>query len=310
MTTNNISPGLWQISLPFQGEQEVIGSYLFAGQDQLALVDPGPGSTVEALLHSIREAGFEPKDVTHILLTHIHLDHAGATGSILHAMPKATVTVHAKGVAHLIDPSKLVASATRIYGERMHELWGEIEAVPEGRIQTMEGGEVLNVAGRRLEVHYTPGHAVHHIVFFDVHSGELFAGDVAGVCLPNTEYVRPATPPPDLDIEAWSSSIDLLKKLRPDMLCMAHFGPKRNPTQILEALRANLFTWGDLILGAMRDGKSEAEAVQVLRKYTEPELLRKTDDAHVLKRYDLASNYEMTVQGYMRYWKKRHSERL
>ncbi len=302
-TVSNINPGLWQISLPFQGEQGVVGSYLLSGKDQLALIDPGPGSTAQALLTSIREAGFEPQEVTHILLTHIHLDHAGATGTILHSMPKATVTVHSKGAPHLIDTSKLVASATRIYGERIHDLWGKIESVPQDRVKIIEGGEILNIAGRRLEVHYTPGHAIHHVIFFDVHSGELFAGDAAGVCLANTEYVRPPTPPPDLDIEAWSSSIDLLKKLRPDALYLGHFGPKRNPTQILESLRVNLFAWGDVVLGAMRDNKSEAEIVQLLRKYTEPELLRKTDDANALKRYDLATNYEMTVQGYMRYWK-------
>jgi glyoxylase-like metal-dependent hydrolase (beta-lactamase superfamily II) len=309
-TVNSVSPGLWQISLPFQGEEGVVGSYLLSGKDQLALVDPGPGSTVDALLQSIREAGFEPQDVTHILLTHIHLDHAGATGTILHSMPKAKVVVHSKGAPHIIDTSKLIASATRIYGERMHELWGKIESVPQDRLQIVEGGEVLNFAGRRLEVHYTPGHAIHHVVFFDVHSGELFAGDTAGVCLANTEFVRPPTPPPDLDIDAWSSSIDLLKKLRPDVLYIGHFGQKRNPIQILEGLRANLFTWGDIILSAMRDGKNEVEIIQVLRQSTEPEVLRKTDDANALKRYDLASNYEMTVQGYMRYWKKHHAERL
>ena len=309
-TVSNIRPGLWQISLPFQGEQEVVGSYLFSGKDELVLVDPGPGSTAQALLVAIDEAGFEPQNVTHILLTHIHLDHAGATGTLLKSMPRARVVVHSKGAPHLIDPSKLIASATRIYGDRTQNLWGNIEAVPQERMQIVDGGEVLNVGDRRLEIHYTPGHAIHHIVFFDVHSGEMFAGDAAGVCLPNTEYVRPPTPPPDLDIEAWSRSIDLLKRLRPDVLYIAHFGPKRNPIQILEALRANLFAWGDVVLSAMNDGKSEHEIVQMLRQYTEPELLRKTDDANVLKRYDLASNYEMTVQGYMRYWRKNYPTRF
>jgi glyoxylase-like metal-dependent hydrolase (beta-lactamase superfamily II) len=192
----------------------------------------------------------------------------------------------------------------------MDELWGEIEAVPQDRIQVVEGGEVLNVADHRLEVHYTPGHATHHVVFFDVHSGELFAGDTAGVCLPRIEYVRPPTPPPDLDIEAWSHSIDLLKRLRPDVLYIAHFGPNRNPTQVLEALRANLFSWGDLILNAMSDGKDEAEIIQLLRQHSEPELLRKTSDAHVLQRYELAANYQMSVQGYMRYWRKSYPTRF
>src|SRR6266568_3281950 len=142
-----ISAGAWQISLPFLGEEEIIGSYLLAGENELAIIDPGPASTLESLLKAIRATGFDPQDVTHILLTHVHLDHAGATGSLVRQLPKAQVYVHSKGAPHLIDTSKVVVSATRIYGERMRLLWGEIESTPEERLHSIEGGDILKVAG-------------------------------------------------------------------------------------------------------------------------------------------------------------------
>ena len=310
VAATQLRPGVWQISLPFQGEPDIVGSYLIAGETEIALIDPGPGSMLEEQLAAIREAGFDPADVTHVVLTHIHLDHAGMTGSLLHSMPRANVYVHGKGAPHLIDTSKVVASASRIYGERMKELWGPIEPVPQERIRVIEGGDILTIANRRLEVHYTPGHAVHHVIFFDVHSGELFAGDAAGVRLQGIDYVRPPTPPPDLDVEAWSESIDTLKRLRPDVLYIAHFGPTTNVTQHLERLREKLFSWGDFVLDEMRKGKEEAEIIELLIARTQPEIQRATSNPLAVKRYEIATNYAMTVQGYMRYWSKRHPERL
>jgi glyoxylase-like metal-dependent hydrolase (beta-lactamase superfamily II) len=305
-----LSPGAWQISHPFLGENEIVGSYLLAGRNELAIIDPGPGSMVESLLESIQEAGFDPQEVTHILATHVHLDHAGAAGTLVRLLPRAQVYVHSKGAPHLLNTTKVVASASRIYGERMKLLWGEIESTPQERLSTIEGGDILNIADRRLEVHYTPGHAVHHVIFFDAHSGELFAGDVAGVRLQDVDYVRPPTPPPDLDLEAWSDSINLVKSLRPDVLYIGHFGAVRNIPEHFERLREKLYTWGDFVLSAMRDGKSEVEIISMLIEQTKPELLRAARDPHALERYEIATNYPMTVQGYMRYWRKKHPERL
>jgi glyoxylase-like metal-dependent hydrolase (beta-lactamase superfamily II) len=308
-SATQLTSGTWLISLPFQGEEGIIGSYLLIGNHDLVVIDPGPESMLEPLLAAIHQAGFDPQEVTHLLATHIHLDHAGAVGSLLHHMPRAIVYAHSKGAPHLLDPSKVIASATRIYGDRMDELWGRVEPVPAERLKVLEGGDILTIAGRRLEVHYTPGHAFHHVIFFDVHSGELFAGDVAGVRLQDVDYVRPPTPPPELDIEAWSESIDLLKRLRPDVLYLAHFGPTRNPIQHLGRLRERLYSWGDFVLNAMRDGKSEAEILAMLKAQMEPELQRISSDPRLLLRYEIATNYAMTVQGYMRYWKKKSQNR-
>jgi glyoxylase-like metal-dependent hydrolase (beta-lactamase superfamily II) len=301
--------GLWQISLPFQDEEEIIGSYLLAGNGELMLIDPGPSSTLEALLDGLRVAGFDPQDVTHILATHVHLDHAGAIGSLAQRVSKARVYVHKLGAPHLLDTSKLVASAQRIYGERMQQLWGEIEAVPAEQLHTLEGNEILNVAGRRLEIHYTPGHAIHHIICFDVHSGELFAGDVAGVRLQGVDYVRPPTPPPDLDLEAWSSSLDLLKRLRPDVLYLSHYGAATNVSAHISNLRERLYDWSDFVLRLMNEGKTEDEIISLLIKQANPELERAAHSFQDVVRYDIATNYPMTVQGYMRYWKLKSQKR-
>jgi glyoxylase-like metal-dependent hydrolase (beta-lactamase superfamily II) len=294
--------GLWQISLPFQHEEEIVGTYLLAGNDELALIDPGPSSTLEAVFAGVQEAGFDLQALTHILLTHIHLDHAGGAGSLARRIPGARVLVQLLGAPHLLDTGKLIASAQRIYGERMQTLWGAIESVPAEQVQTLTGNETLHVAGRRLEVRYTPGHAVHHVIFFDAHSGELFAGDVAGVRLPGISVVRPPTPPPDLDLQAWSASLDLIQRLRPDVLYLGHYGAVTDIQAHISSLREHLYGWGDLVLQAMNEGKSEEEITTLLIARTTPELSRASRTSHDAVRYEIASNYPMTVQGYMRYW--------
>jgi glyoxylase-like metal-dependent hydrolase (beta-lactamase superfamily II) len=308
--TTKLNSNTWSISLPFQGEEGIVGSYLLAGDNDLVLIDPGPESMLKPLLDAISTCGFEPRDVTHILATHIHLDHAGAAGSLLHHMQDATVYAHSKGAPHMIDTSKVLASATRIYGKRMQELWGKVEPVPADRLRTIEHGDTLSVAGRNLHVYYTPGHAIHHVIFFDDNSGELFAGDTAGVRLQDVDYVRPPTPPPDIDLEAWFASIDTMEQLSPSVLYLGHFGPTRTITQHLARLREQLNTWGDFILQEMRADKTEQEILNLLIARTDPELLQVTNDPHALQRYEIAANYPMSVQGYMRYWRKKHPEKL
>ncbi|HJT55917.1 MAG TPA: MBL fold metallo-hydrolase [Ktedonobacteraceae bacterium] len=310
VTITDLSPGVWQISLPFQGEDNIVGSYLLAGKNELVIVDPGPGSMTEELFAAVRMLGFEPEAVTWLLITHVHLDHAGAAGSLVRQLPNVHVYAHSRGAPHLLDPSKIVASASRIFGERMPLIWGEVEAIPQERLYNIDGDGVLEAAGRRFEVYYTPGHASHHIIFFDPHSGELFAGDVAGVLLPGIDYVRPSTPPPDLDLEAWSKSIDVIKQLHPNVLYIGHFGAIRNPIQHLEQLRERLFVWGGDVLKGMQEGREETEIAEDLLARVQPELLQAAMDANLLERKDITTNYLMVVRGYMRYWRKKHPEYL
>lgn len=309
-TVTELQPGLWHLSLPFQGEQGIVGCYLLRGEGQVVLLDPGPGSTLDALLTTLRSLGINAQEITHILLTHIHLDHAGSCGSLLQHTPGAKVYVHGKGAPHLLDPTKFIASASRIFGEQMQTLWGEMKAVPFDAIKVIEGGDLLSVAGRQLEVHYTPGHAIHHIVFFDSHSKELFSGDVAGVRLEGVDYVRPPTPPPDLDLGAWYSSIEALRHLNPSVLYLAHFGALSTIETHLNALQEKLQAWGEITLQALREGKNEREIIELLIARTQPELEQAAGTAHEIARYELATNYAMTAQGYIRYWQKKHRELL
>lgn len=305
-----LDTGTWQVSLPFLGEPQIIGSYLLADNNDLAIIDPGPQTTLESLLVSLHEAGYDPEDVTHILLTHIHFDHAGATGTLTRMLPRAHVYVHSMGALHLVSPRRLIESASRIYGDRMQLLWGDIEPTPAERVTRIGEGDVLSVAGRQLQVHYTPGHAIHHVAFFDPETRELFAGDVAGVRLPDADYIRPPTPPPDIDLEAWSASIERIRQLHPSVIYLAHFGPTYDVNRHLDRLQESLYDWGDFVLEQMRQGKTEDEIIALVINRTQPELERIARDAHVVQRYEIAANYAMSVQGYIRYWMKKHPERL
>ncbi len=175
-----IEDGFWQIDLGFQERAGVVAAYLLAGNGQLAVIETGPSSCLANLEAGINQAGFELGDLTHALVTHIHLDHAGAAGPLARDNPNLTVYVHPFGAPHMIDPSKLVSSATRIYGDQMEPLWGEFAPIQEKQIHALIDGEVIKVAGRRLLGAFTPGHAHHHIAYVDLASRYAFTGDVGG----------------------------------------------------------------------------------------------------------------------------------
>lgn len=317
MTNSNpyvvrLADDLWQIDLLHQGQPGVIASYLLTGPAGAALVDVGPGVAVPRLLEGIRAAGVEPEQIEHLLLTHVHLDHAGATGTLLHQLPHARAYVHHVGAPHLIRPEKLIASAERIYGDQMATLWGEILPVPAERLVELDEGTVLRVGTRELRALYTPGHAVHHSAFYEARHGEVFAGDVAGVRVPGAGTVRPPTPPPDLDLEAWETSIARIEELAPRTVYLAHFGPVQDVSLHLAQLRGRLAHWGQLILEGMRAG----EPVEVLAARLADDLdatvaaLSPGEREEVLSRVELASNHVMAAQGYVRYFTKRHPELL
>jgi glyoxylase-like metal-dependent hydrolase (beta-lactamase superfamily II) len=235
-----LDDGLWQIDLGFQGMPEVIAAYLLAGNGELALIETGPSSTLPALRAGITSAGFAVADLTAMLVTHIHLDHSGAAGVLLDEAPGAQVFVHPIGAPHLIDPTRLVASATRIYAERMEPLWGEVRGIPQERVVALDDNQPVSVAGRVLAALHTPGHASHHLTFWDAAAGRAFTGDVGGIHIPGTEYACPPTPPPDLDPVAWRTSISRLQTLGARQLCLTHFGTVDDPAGHLAALADEL----------------------------------------------------------------------
>jgi len=195
------------------------------------LVDPGPASTIDTVLAELPEG--RPRAV---LLTHIHLDHAGATGTLTRRFPDLPVYVHEAGAPHLIDPSRLLRSAARLYGDRMDELWGEVVPVPERNVVPLAGGEVVE----GLDVLAAPGHASHHVVFLDPGAGEAFVGDVAGVRIPPGDTVWLPTPPPDIDLERWRASIAMVAERRPARLMLTHYGSTTEPERHLAATVAEL----------------------------------------------------------------------
>lgn len=215
------------------GRPHVIGCWEIDG----ALVDPGPQSSMGTLLEAIGEE--QPRA---IVLTHIHLDHAAATGALVRRWPDLEVYVHERGARHLVDPSKLLASAERLYGDQMEYLWGEILPVPEANVRPLAGGE--DVLGMRVA--YTPGHASHHVCYLHEESGTAFVGDVAAVRIPGVDLVVPPTPPPDIDVESWLQSIDLVESWRPERLAITHFGAIENPAEHLELARRRLRQEADL----------------------------------------------------------------
>jgi glyoxylase-like metal-dependent hydrolase (beta-lactamase superfamily II) len=253
------------------------------------LIDPGPESSMGNLL---AELGDERPRA--LLLTHIHLDHAGASGALVRRWPDLEVHVHEVGAPHMADPSKLLASASRLYGDDMERLWGEVVPVPEENLRILTGGELLD--GFRVE--HTPGHASHHVAYLHEESGQAFVGDVAGVRIPPASYVAPPTPPPDIDLDAWSRSLDVLRGWRPTALGLTHFGQVDEVEAHLDVLGERLSTWGE-----RARTMDEPAFVERFRA----EILDATDprDARL---YDQAIPAEQAWQGLERYWRKR-SER-
>jgi glyoxylase-like metal-dependent hydrolase (beta-lactamase superfamily II) len=215
------------IDVEHLGRRHVIGCW----QVGEALVDPGPESSLETLLAVLD--GERPRA---LLLTHIHLDHAAATGALVRLWPELEVFVHERGAPHLVDPSRLLASAERLYGDAMERLWGEIVPVPEDNVTALAGGEA--VLGMRVA--YTPGHASHHVCYLHEESGTAFVGDVAAVRIPGSGFTVPPTPPPDIDIEAWEKSIAIVEGWRPQRLALTHFGAIEEPSPHLAEVRERL----------------------------------------------------------------------
>lgn len=264
------------------GLEGVIGAWERDG----ALIDPGPTSSVEAVLEGL---GGPPAA---ILLTHIHLDHAGAAGTLVSRFPGLRVYVHEAGAPHLIDPGRLLRSASRLYGDEMERLWGEVLPVPAGNVIALAGGELV----RGLEVLHTPGHASHHVVYFDRDSGDAFVGDVAGVRVPEAAAVWMPTPPPEIDVERWRASIAALRELEPARLCLTHCGASEDAAAHLAAAEAEL----DRLSTAARAGDRAAFMADLdLRLAAEPPA--------AARRIRAAIPPEQLWLGLERYWRKRRA---
>jgi glyoxylase-like metal-dependent hydrolase (beta-lactamase superfamily II) len=293
---DTLASGISYFDLQFQNRPRVIASAVLHGPGGVAIVDPGPSSTLATFRRELAASGISVADLTAILLTHIHLDHAGATGTLVRENPNIRVYVHERGAPHMIEPAKLIASAARLYGDdAMDTLWGEFAPVPRESITVLSGGERIEAGGRPLEVAYTPGHASHHVSYFHEDSGEAFVGDTAGVRIPPYGFTVPPTPPPDIDLEAWSRSLDTIEEWGAGALCLTHFGAFPDVGAQIEAVRRGLTEQGELA----REN-DEAGFVQALRARLAEHL-----DPDSVKSFEQAAPPDQLYQGLERYWRKR-----
>jgi glyoxylase-like metal-dependent hydrolase (beta-lactamase superfamily II) len=236
-------PSTTALDLNWTGRPHSVAAALLEAGGRHALIDPGPASTLETLRAELHSRGLSFANLEAIFLTHIHLDHAGATGSLVRENPNLRVYVHKRGAFHMADPSLLLASAGRLWGDGLPLLFGETLPVPEQNIHILEGGETVSLGERKFEVLYTPGHASHHVTYFDPQEGVAFAGDTAGIRIANGPYIMPAAPPPDIDLAIWNQSFDAILNLRPARLFLTHFGFAENPPEHIALFRERLHFW-------------------------------------------------------------------
>lgn len=274
------------LDLQHQGAERVIGVYVLETADGPALFDCGPTSCLPALKERLAEQGLALTDLRHLLLSHIHLDHAGAAGVLVREHPDLQVHVSEIGAPHLIDPSRLERSARRLYGDTFDTLWGELAPVPE---------QNLSVVGKRvlgLDCFPSPGHASHHVSYIDG-AGTLYAGDAAGVRIVPNRYVFPPTPPPDIDLEAWERTIDEIERRASERLALIHFGVVESPRDHLRRLRRELRVWAQRV----RQGMSEEEFAEAARAD-----LNETDGEEGAADYERAAPLWQSYAGLKRYW--------
>lgn len=301
----SLSAGLDYIDLNFLGRPEIIATAILHGSAGVALVDPGPATTIENLTKGLEKKGIRFGDIRQLLITHIHLDHAGATGTIIEMHPHIEVIVHARGGPHMIDPAKLLASAGRLYGQDMDRLWGKVKPVPAKNVRVVNGGETMSIVGREVKIEYTPGHASHHVSYLDTASRVAFVGDTAGIRRGSGTFVMPPTPPPDIDLEAWRESERKLLAWDPDTIFLTHFGPYHGARQHLQAMFENIADWSRIVRRLLAEPSTSDDDRQA--RFVDEALLelrRRVGESESAD-YVRAGGLNYSWQGLARYWRKR-----
>lgn len=288
------------IDLHFQNKTQAIASYLIRHGDAVVLIESGPGSTLPALEAALANEHLTPRDITHVLLTHIHLDHAGAAGWL--SKQGAEIYVHPNGAAHMLNPEKLIASATRIYGDRMDTLWGEFLPVEQNQLKVPQDAEEIIIGNLRFVAINTPGHAEHHYsyLFEDV----CFSGDVGGVRIPGFQYLRAPMPPPELHFERWLESIARLRKEKFTRIAPTHFGIFEDVEWHLNELERNLVVTRKWLEEIMPADPPVEEVRAKLETWMEEQSREQNLSDDVIRAYVLANPIGMSADGLMRYWKK------
>jgi len=293
-----LGQGRQLLDLDFRDTEGLVASYLLPQEGGWTLVETGPSTCREALLAGVARAGVSPEEVRRVFVTHIHLDHAGGMGALVGMFPNATFYAHALGVPHLVDPTRLVASARRAWGAASDRLWGTIVAVPAPRIVSLEGGERFPLDHGELQVLATPGHAKHRLAFFDTALRGIFTGDGAGVRLEHSSHLRPAVPPPDLDLEQLFASLEVMRQTEPKLVLFSHFGPSPDGAEDLLRYRTIVEQWRDVALVAARE-KADADFITGRLKAYDAASAAASDPTD---RESIISGYELAAQGFLRYF--------
>lgn len=300
----SLADGIGYVDVNFRDVPGVIAAGVLIDSDGVTLVDPGPTSCLNTLRRGLAAQGIVTADIRRILLTHVHLDHAGATGTLLREHSEIEVYVHELGARHLTDPAKLIDSASRVFGPmRMDTLWGAILPVPADRVRALHGEERLRLGGRELLVAYTPGHASHHVSYFDAVNGVAWVGDTAGVRVGRSAFIMPPTPPPDIDLELWDKSLADIDKWGARLLFRTHFGPAEQVQEQVESLRRGLPEIAEMVrqsLGAGADPDARFAAFgEAFREYVRDILFQADASA-----YETVAPLRYNWNGLERYWMK------
>jgi glyoxylase-like metal-dependent hydrolase (beta-lactamase superfamily II) len=301
--TFEAAPGIHAIDTVMCGRPRATSAYLVEAAEP-ALVETGPTTSVDAVRAGLHELGIGRDDLANVVVTHIHLDHAGGAGALAPHFPRATVWVHERGAPHLEDPARLVRSAARIYGDaRLRELFGSVHPVPANRLRALADGDTVPLGDRSLEALYTPGHAGHHVCLADSATGGVFVGDAVGVFLPDVRVLRPATPPPEFDLELAVASVERVRARRPPLILFSHFGPSREVDHLTALSIRRLRTWTGIVEAAVGETDDLEAIVSRLRAGTASEVrgAGEASDKTAADRYELLSSYEMNALGLIRY---------
>ncbi len=297
-------PSITTLDNLWTGRPHTIASALLESDGHRSIVDPGPGSTLETFQQNLQAHGLSVGDLDAILLTHIHLDHAGATGALVRENPRLAVYVHKNGAPHVVDPSKLLASAQRLWPNDLLQLFGETLPLPVENLRILEGGETLMLGSRKLEVVYTPGHASHHVSYFDQAEGIAFVGDTAGVRIEGISYAMPATPPPDINLEIWDNSFAAILERKPSRLFLTHYGYSDNPSEHILLFRERLHRWAALAAEALRTAASDSAALDSFMSATFAEISQHLPVGEA-EHYAFSAGLNLSFLGLARYLRKR-----
>jgi glyoxylase-like metal-dependent hydrolase (beta-lactamase superfamily II) len=301
-----LGDNVFQIDTKMAGYHGITAGYLIRS-DRPCLVETGTAPSAPVVRDALATLGVGPQDLSTVVVTHIHLDHAGGVGDIAEMFPAARVVVHTKGARHLADPSRLMASARMVYGDDLAWLFGTLAPTPAERIETVEDTGTVDLGGgRRLDSHYSPGHAKHHVGLLDSVSGDLYVGDAAGMYLPETGDLRAGTPPPDFDLDTALNSVALFGALRPERLLFSHYGPVADVQETLERSAEEIKVWVDETRKAHREGMDLDHAVALVHERTKERYagLQPGGDEYAGEKLMRLANTEANVAGIM-HWLER-----